>query len=83
MSTFHRKDVPPVADSTDAKTDKLAKSLKHAITMERKAVTRVQRSATVLKRWQTKRARIERSMAAWEVQRIVNRLSLKNEDIKS
>jgi hypothetical protein len=55
---------------------KLEVQLLHAITMERKATTRVKRAATLLQKWQRARRRIERRIGEAEVRRIVNRLRL-------
>lgn len=52
----------------------LEKQLTHAIAMEKRAGTRVKRAATVLRKWQNARRRIERRIGEAEVRRIVNRL---------
>lgn len=51
--------------------DRLARQLLHAIDMERRAGTRVRRAATLLRKWQNARKRIERRIGETEVQRII------------
>lgn len=53
--------------------------LLHAIEMERKAGTRVRRAATLLRKWQATRRRIERRIGQAEVRRITNRLTMSGE----
>ena len=59
-------------------TEQLERELLHAIDMERRAATRVKRAATLLKKWNAARRRIEKRIGEAEVRRIVNRLSLSN-----
>lgn len=57
--------------------DRLETDLLHAIDMERKAATRVKRAATLLRKWNNARRRIEKRIGEAEVRRIVNRLTMK------
>ncbi len=59
-----------------ADNDRLERDLLHAIAMERKAGTRVRRAATLLRKWQATRRRIERRIGEGEVRRIINRLTM-------
>lgn len=58
------------------KAERLEADLVRAIRMEQRAGTRVKRAATILKRWQATRKRIERRMGEQAVRQITNRLIL-------
>jgi|SRR6185295_8419204 len=65
------------ADKAQRKAERLEADLLKAIAHERRAGTRVKRAATLLRKWQATRRRIEKRIGEAEVRRIVNRLSMK------
>lgn len=72
-TTIVRGDGQPLQLAQSA--DTLERALLHAMTMERKAATRVKRASTLLLKWQRNRRRIERRIGDSEVRRIINRLT--------
>lgn len=65
-----------MAMSDADRSAKLERALVHAIDMEKKALSRVKRAATIAQKWNRTRKRIEKKIGAQHLQTIVNRLSL-------
>jgi hypothetical protein len=57
----------------------LQEKLIHAIGMEKRAQGRVRRAASLMYKWSAARRRVERRIGDEEVQRIINRLSRKDD----